>query len=342
MSAPLGHVAAVDLSDHLSGQYASRLLAALGAEVMQVEPPGGSQVRRLPPKSQATGESYLYAVLARGKEIYPVEMGTGEIRSRIERADLVITSPTGVSIEPAAREMGSHVTGLVSDFGRSGPRARWRGSEMIHQALGGAMYVTGDPRRKPLYGCSYRSYFATGLALFNGLLAGLQVRGQAGELIPQQVEVSVAETVASMSQNGATVYNYNGRWQRRGEYPGLMARVQCRDGWVVVFALRHWKELCNAFGLPEMASDPRYANPAVRTENWPSALAAFEDAAAEMAADDLVYRAQSGKGCVERMSTLGDVLGSEHFVARGFLGSDDHEMRLGPAWRLTGSRDWCQ
>jgi crotonobetainyl-CoA:carnitine CoA-transferase CaiB-like acyl-CoA transferase len=213
---------------------------------------------------------------------------------------------------------------------------------MIHQALGGAMYVTGDPSRQPLYGCSYRSYFATGLALFNGLLAALQVRGQAGELIPQQVEVSVAETAASMSQNGATVYNYNGQWQRRGEYPGLMARVKCRDGWVVVFALRHWKELCNAFGLPEMASDPRYASPATRTENWSSALAAFRDAASEMDADDLVFRAQSGKGCVERMSTLGDVLGSEHFAARGFLRSHDQEMRLGPAWRLTKSREWRQ
>ena len=228
--------------------------------MLQVEPPGGSHVRRLPPKSPATGESFLYRVLARGKEIYPVDLGLDEIRSRLGRADMVITSPTGVTIEPAVGATERHVTGLVSDFGTSGPRASWHGSEMIHQALGGAMYVTGDPRRKPLYGCSYRSYFATGLALFSGLLAAMQVRSQGGELISQLVEVSVAETAASMSQNGATVYNYNGQWQRRGEYPGLMARVRCRDGWVVVFALRHWKELCDAFGLPEMASDPRYAS----------------------------------------------------------------------------------
>ena len=342
MSGPLGHVVAVDLSDHLSGLYASRLLAALGADVLQVEPPGGSHVRRLPPKSPATGESFLYRVLARGKEIYPVDLGLDEIRSRLGRADMVITSPTGVTIEPAVGATERHVTGLVSDFGTSGPRASWHGSEMIHQALGGAMYVTGDPRRKPLYGCSYRSYFATGLALFSGLLAAMQVRSQGGELISQLVEVSVAETAASMSQNGATVYNYNGQWQRRGEYPGLMARVRCRDGWVVVFALRHWKELCDAFGLPEMASDPRYASPGVRTQNWSSALAAFEEAASQMRADDLVQRAQSGRGCVERMNTLEDVLSSEQFVARQFVGSEGQELRLGPAWRLSGSSEWRQ
>ena len=136
MSGPLGHVVAVDLSDHLSGLYASRLLAALGADVLQVEPPGGSHVRRLPPKSPATGESFLYRVLARGKEIYPVDLGLDEIRSRLGRADMVITSPTGVTIEPAVGATERHVTGLVSDFGTSGPRASWHGSEMIHQALG--------------------------------------------------------------------------------------------------------------------------------------------------------------------------------------------------------------
>jgi CoA:oxalate CoA-transferase len=340
VSGPLGHVVAVDLSDHLSGQYASRLLAALGAEVLQVEPPGGSHVRSLPPKSTATGESFLYRVLARGKEIYPVEQGLEEIRRRLGRADMVVTSPTGVTIEPAVGGTGRQVTGLVSDFGTTGPRASWRGSEMVHQALGGAMYVTGDPLRKPLYGCSYRSYFATGLALFSGLLAAMQVRGHGGELVSQLVEVSVAETAASMSQNGATVYNYNGQWQRRGEYPGLMARVRCRDGWVVVFALRHWKELCDAFGLPEMGSDPRYASPAARTQNWSSALAAFEEAASQMHADDLVQRAQSGRGCVERMNTLEDVLRSEQFVARHFVGSEGQELRIGPAWRLTGSSEW--
>jgi crotonobetainyl-CoA:carnitine CoA-transferase CaiB-like acyl-CoA transferase len=261
------------------------------------------------------------------------------ILDRMRTADLVITSFAGPISETLYSDE-DHITGLVSDFGNSGPRSGWRGSEMVHQALGGAMYVTGDSDREPLYGCSYRSYFATGLALFSGLLAALQVRDDAGEAIRQRVEVSVSETAASMSQNGATIYNYNGTWQRRGDYPGLMERIKCRDGWVVVFALRHWGELCTAFGLPEMATDPRYANPSRRTKNWSSALAAFTEAASKMAADDLVERAQAGKGCVERMNTLEDVLRSPQYLARGFVRSEEGELKLGAAWRLTGSPGW--
>jgi CoA:oxalate CoA-transferase len=335
---PLEHLRVVDVSEHLSGQYASRLMAAMGAQVTQVEPDGGSRIRQLLPQNDQTEDSYVFEVLSRGKRVLTVA-DEAEWAGDVRDANVIICGPAESAPLCGLRDTG-RITGVVTDFGESGPRAAWHGSEMIHQALGGAMYVTGDKNREPLYGCSYRSYFSTGLALFSGLLAALQVTDASGEPVPQTVEVTVTETVSAMAQNGATQYNYNGSWQGRGEYPGLMERIRCADGWVVLFALRHWPELCAAFGLHDMADDPRFATPGVREENWEAALAAFRAVASRTPADELVERAQAGKACVERMYTLEEVLTSQHYAARGIFRTDEKAFDLGPAWRLSATPLW--
>jgi crotonobetainyl-CoA:carnitine CoA-transferase CaiB-like acyl-CoA transferase len=335
---PLGHLRVIDASEHLSGQYAARLLAAMGARVTLVEPEGGSRIRRLHPRDAQGGESYVFAVLNRGKRVVSVA-DEAQWAAQARDANLVISGLSQVIPADRLRD-GAHIAGIVSDFGANGPRAAWRGSEMIHQALGGAMYVTGEKDREPLYGCSYRSYFSTGVALFSGLLAALQVVDESGTPVPQTVEVTVAETAASMAQNGATQYNYNGSWQGRGEYPGLMERLKCADGWVVMFALRHWPEFCAAFGLPELAADPRFATPGSREENWAEALAAFRSVAARSRAAELVEPAQARKACVEQMNALKDALESRHFGAREFFRREENALSLGPAWRLNATPFW--
>ena len=337
-SGPLGHLRVIDASEHLSGQYAARLLAAMGAQVTLIEPEGGSRIRRLHPRDAQQGESYVFEVLNRGKRVVSVE-DEARWAAQARDANLVISGLSQVIPDDRLRD-GAHIAGVVSDFGASGPRAAWRGSEMIHQALGGAMYVTGEKDREPLYGCSYRSYFSTGVALFSGLLAALQVVDESGTPVPQTVEVTVAETAAAMAQNGATQYNYNGSWQGRGEYPGLMERLKCADGWVVMFALRHWPEFCAAFGLPELAADPRFATPGSREENWAEALAAFRSVAARSRAAELVEPAQARKACVEQMNALKDALESRHFEAREFFRREENALSLGPAWRLSANPFW--
>jgi crotonobetainyl-CoA:carnitine CoA-transferase CaiB-like acyl-CoA transferase len=335
---PLEHLRVIDVSEHLSGQYAARLLAAMGARVTLIEPEGGSRVRRLHPRDARTGESYVFQVLSRGKHLVSA-LDEGEWAGQVGDADLVISGLSQVVPDHQLRD-GAHISGIVSDFGASGPRAAWRGSEMIHQALGGAMYVTGEKDREPLYGCSYRSYFSTGVALLSGLLAALQVVDESGTPVPQAVEVTVAETAASMAQNGATQYNYNGSWQGRGEYPGLMERLKCADGWVVIFALRHWPEFCAAFGVPELAADPRFATPGSREGNWAEALAAFRSVAAQRRAAELVEPAQAGKACVEQMNALADALDSRHFGERELFRREGKVLGLGPAWRLSATPLW--
>lgn len=349
MTGPLAGLRVVDLSEHLSGQYATRLLAGLGADVTLAEPPGGSALRGAPPYSASTGRSLLFWHLNLGKRsVTRPAPGTAARLSAdaalCARADvLVVGEESGLGAAEA--ELGPHaIVCRVSDFGSFGPYSHWRGSEMIHQALSGTMLVTGEADREPLYGCGNRAYYASGVAAFNGILAALQVRDEAGNVLGQDVEIAVAEVAASMAQNGSTVYFYNGTWARRGKYRGLVSRIPCSDGWVVVFGLRHWPDLCNAFGLPELAADERFQTPSLRMENWPSAIALFTERARGLRAADVVAAGQARKACVEMINRVEDVLAWDHLAARDFLGHQEWDgerlLVLGPPWRMADGGPW--
>jgi crotonobetainyl-CoA:carnitine CoA-transferase CaiB-like acyl-CoA transferase len=346
---PLDGLRVADLSEHFSGQYASRLMAGLGAQVTLIEPPGGSRLRRLEPFSEKSGRSlaFWHTNLSKQSVCAPpltTAAGAAIVQQMAADSDVIIVGESAAQFRARIEVPGSAVVCEVSDFGRAGPYSHWRGSEMIHQALGGSMLVTGDPDREPLYGCGNRVYYAAGLVTFNSVLAALQLRGADGSTVGQDVEVVVAEVAASMAQNGSTVYQYNGTWARRGKYRGLLARVQCADGWVVVFGLRHWSDLCDAFQVPELAEDPRFKPPAARMQNWPAAVAILAERARSRQADDIVAAAQINKACVEKMNTLGDVVHWDHLAARHFFDRreiDGEELLVLQApWQMSESSRW--
>jgi len=346
---PLDGLRVADLSEHFSGQYASRLLAGMGARVTLIEPAGGSRLRRLGPYSDKSGRSlpFWHANLAKQSVCAP-PLGTAEGAAVVQRivadSDVVIIGESAAEFRASIDVPVTTIVCEVSDFGRNGPYSRWRGSEMIHQALGGTMLVTGDPDREPLYGCGNRVYYASGMVTFNSVLAALQVRDPDGGQVGQDLEVAVAEVAASMAQNGSTVYHYNGTWAHRGKYRGLLARIQCADGWVVVFGLRHWSDLCDAFQTPELAEDPRFKSPSARMQHWPDAIAILSERARRRCADDIIDAAQANKACVEKMNTLSDVVHWDHLAARQFLDhrqSDGEELLvLAAPWRMSESSRW--
>jgi crotonobetainyl-CoA:carnitine CoA-transferase CaiB-like acyl-CoA transferase len=346
---PLDGLRVADLSEHFSGQYASRLMAGLGAEVTLVEPPGGSRLRGQAPYSDKSGRSLSFwqGNLAKQSVCAPpvsTAEGAAIVRRIAGDSDVIIIGESAADFRAGIDVPASAIVCEVSDFGRSGPYSHWRGSEMIHQALGGTMLVTGDPDREPLYGCGNRVYYASGLVIFNSVVAALQVRNPDGGQVGQDLEVAVAEVAASMAQNGSTIYRYNGTWARRGKYRGLLTRIQCAGGWVVVFGLRHWSDLCDAFEAPELADDPRFKSPAARMQHWPEAIAILSERAAGRPADDIVVAAQANKACVEKMNTLDDVVHWDHLAARHFLDHRDSEgeqlLVLGAPWRMSESGRW--
>jgi crotonobetainyl-CoA:carnitine CoA-transferase CaiB-like acyl-CoA transferase len=331
----------VEHTQHLAGAFAGRMFAAMGAEVISVGP-------------DAAGDATFWHLSA-GKRLAEADESTPGGRALV--ADLLDSGPdvwicdTLREADTVAARPGGTIAAAVSDFGESGPRRDWRGSEMIHQALSGVMGQTGEAGREPLFGLSSRAYSATGVALFGSIVARLFARERhrggpdgspAGE---PPLEVTVNETAASMGQNEVATYGYSGTWPRRGRYPGLVGRVPCRDGWVVVFGLGRWDVICRAFRCPELAADERFALVPDRIAHWRTALAMLADAARGLTRDEVVTAAQAEHATVEHINTLADLRRSAHLAQRGFWregapGDDGPGIALGPMFRVRSRPGW--
>jgi crotonobetainyl-CoA:carnitine CoA-transferase CaiB-like acyl-CoA transferase len=339
----------VEHTQHLAGAFAGRLFAAMGAEVISVGPHAGPDAagdgaywhltagKRLADLDESTpgGQALLAGLLDSGPDVW--------ICDTLREASAVGARPGGT------------IAAAVSDFGESGPRRDWRGSEMIHQALSGVMGQTGEAGREPLFGLSSRAYSATGVALFGSVVARLFARerdrgGPGGSPAPEAppeppLEVTVTETAASMGQNEVATYGYSGTWPRRGRYPGLVGKVPCADGWVVVFGLGRWDVICRAFRCPQLASDERFALVPDRIAHWQAALGALADAARGLTRDEIVTAAQGEHATVEHINTLADLRRSEHLAQREFWregasGEGGPGVALGPVFRVRSRPGW--
>ena len=139
------------------------------------------------------------------------------------------------------------------------------------------MFTTGAQDREPLYGVGRRTAYACGATAYISCLAALIWRDRTGE--SQVVEAVTAEATAAMAQNLVTQYSYSRTYASRRQYPGMLAQLMCRDGWLVLFALRGWPAICRIFGSPELAEDPRFAGVAALRRNWSDAVALLREKA---------------------------------------------------------------
>lgn len=338
----------LDLSETIGGQFCSRMLADFGAEVLLIEPPGGSKIRRLRAEFARVEEidsSALFWHLNTGKKSVMIDWETDHgkqtLQELLESADVAIVDSdidgVGLSIDNSGL-----IVCTISDFGRDGAFAGWAANEMIHWALAGTMFVSGDHDKKPLYGLGYRAYYASGVAAYISIMAALMERAKSG--MGQNVEVTVAETAAAMGQIFATQYAYSGTFPMRGRYSSPLSLIRCRDGWVIVFGLRRWPAIAEAFDILEYLDDPRFSTVGARIENWTEIDRMLTEKASQLSADEIVARAQAGRASVSKIMTLDDLWDCPHLNERGFwhhvhVGDRDRPV-LGPPFILSKT-PWC-
>ena len=294
-----------DHSESIAGQFCGRLLADFGADVALVEPEGGSAIRRMGPM-RADGSSYLFFHLNLGKR-------SG---SHGGTADILLL-PAGFD-RASLPEDPRRITCTISGFGEDGPRANWKGGELIYQALSGVMYRNGNPKGAPLYGCGHRASYVAGIAAYCSVLAALHARRNTGR--GQHCSVDIVECASSMTYALATQFLYNGVPEWRSEPQNLPSGVmQCSDGWVAIFIYAYrWRGACEALGLGHIADHPRYATAEARMENWPEVLAAFQEVAIRLTCDDFIGRLQAHDQVAGRAVNPSELISSPHLAARDY------------------------
>jgi CoA:oxalate CoA-transferase len=292
---PLHGVLVVDLSRVLSGPYCSMVLADLGARVIKVEPPGlGDDSRAFAP--HAAGGSAYFAAFNRGKESLALDLRQAADREVFERllarADVLldnyrpgVLARLGYPRETLATRWPRLVHASISGFGQDGPYAQRTAYDLIIQAMGGVMSVTGNEGAGPARVGTSIADIATGLFAAVGILAAL-VERRADPAVPGRfVDVAMLDCQVAMLEHALLRAQLGDPPQRIGaRFPTAAPTDAFRtaDGWIVIGAVTEpqWRGTLEALGLQALRDDPRYAGVAQRVANQAALKVALEQVTA--------------------------------------------------------------
>ncbi|MBS1675857.1 MAG: CoA transferase [Actinobacteria bacterium] len=279
----LGRVRILDFSRVLAGPFATMMLADFGAEVTKVERPGGGdETRAWGPPYDERGEATYFQSVNRNKASVVVDMSTPagleELRRRAREADVVVENfrpglmdDKGLGYEALRAENPRLVYCSITGFGSGEGGAALPGYDLLIQALGGLMSVTGDPAGQPMkVGVALVDVLA-GLFATVGILTALRHRDATGE--GQRVEVDLYSALLSALVNQGSAYTIAGVVPGRlgNRHPSISPyEVYATGEGELVLAVgndRQFAALCEELGAAELASDARFATNSDRVAN---------------------------------------------------------------------------
>lgn len=295
---PLAGVTVVDLTRVLAGPYATLLLADLGARVIKVErPEQGDDARGIGPF--VAGRSAYFASVNRGKQSVALDLGDPEDRDLFEkllaRADVLAENfrpgaleRLGYGWEALHARWPRLILASTSGFGQTGPLAARPAYDLVVQAMGGIMSLTGQPGGPPTRVGTSLGDLAAGLFTALGVVAALHERTRTGQ--GRHVDVAMLDCQVALLENAFA------RHAATGEVPGPLGSrhpsiapfqaYAARDGYLVIAAGNDglFRRLCERLDRPELARDPRFASSEARTRNVEALEVELE---AALAGDDV-------------------------------------------------------
>lgn len=284
MTGPLDGIRILDLTQVLFGPFATMLLSDLGAEVIKIERPEVGDIAR-GNGPVVRGLSTYFLSLNRGKKSVTLnlatESGAAVLLKLTKSADVLVENFTpgtmeklGLSYERVREHNPRIIYVAGSGFGQYGPYAKKSAYDVIVQAMGGIMSITGEEGGPPVRpGVSYGD-IAAALFLCTATLAALQERHISGE--GQFVDISMLDCQVTVQENAFV------RYLNTGEIPHALGTrhpvitpfqaFQTKDGYIAV-ALRggikdQWPLFCAAIDRVDIIDDPRFKDGWLRTQNY--------------------------------------------------------------------------
>ncbi|RFA31499.1 CoA transferase [Alkalilimnicola ehrlichii] len=284
MSGVLNGIRVLDLSRILAGPWAGQLLADLGAEVIKVErPERGDDTRSWGPPFVDEGEAAYYHGCNRGKQSVAIDIATEQGQSLVRRlageCDIVLEnfkvgtlSRYGLGYEQLRQDYPGLIYCSITGFGQSGPYRDRAGYDLLIQALGGMMSVTGQPDGSPgsepmKVGVAITDVF-TGMYAAVAVLGALRHRDATGA--GQHIDLALLDVQVATLANQAMNYLVSGQVPRRlgNAHPNIVPyqAFPAADGHLILAVGNddQFRRFCQVAGCPELAEDERYARNADR------------------------------------------------------------------------------
>jgi crotonobetainyl-CoA:carnitine CoA-transferase CaiB-like acyl-CoA transferase len=278
MADALEQLRIVDFSRVLAGPLATMVLADLGAEVTKIERPGGGDdTRAWGPPWDETGMSTYFESVNRNKRSIVLDLrsadGLAEARRLLDGADVVVENfrpgamdRLGLGYEQLREGSPSLVYCSITGFGAGGG-AELPGYDLLIQALGGLMSITGAADGEPQKVGVALVDVICGLFASTGILAALRHRDRSGE--GQRVEVNLLSCLLAALVNQGTAFTLAGEVAGRmgSAHPSIAPYelLRAADGELVVAVGTdaQFAALCSVLGRPRLAQEADYAtNPA--------------------------------------------------------------------------------
>lgn len=278
----LENITVLDLGRVIAAPFCASILADMGARVIKVERPGkGDDSRQYGP--YVNGESAYYANMNRNKEGITLNMkdpkGKEILKELVKKADVLIENfrpgvmdKLGLGYD-VLKEINPQLVYLeISGFGGYGRYSQRPGYDLLAQAMGGMMSVTGPKGGKPTRAGTAVGDLGAGIYGALGVLAALNARTVIGH--GQKVDVALLDTIVTLMENYMIRYRYSGELPVRNgnAYPAIAPydSFSAKDGDYVLACGNQslFERFCkNVTGHTEWLEDPRFVNNIIRTEN---------------------------------------------------------------------------
>ena len=350
---PLAGLWVVDLTRVLAGPYCTMLLADLGARVVKVERPGtGDDARAFGPLRD--GRSAYFESLNRGKQSIALDLNDARDRevfdALLERADVLVENfrpgaleRLGYGWEALHSRFPALICASTSGFGQTGPRAARPAYDMVVQALGGVMSLTGQPGSAPTRVGTSIGDIAAGLFTAVGVGAALHHRARTGEGL--RIDVAMLDSQVAILENAIA------RHAATGEVPGPIgsrhpsiapfAAFATRDGHVVIAAGndRLFADLCACLGREELTRDGRFSSNDGRVENANVLAKEIEQALAADSTEDWLARLEAAGIPCAPIQHVGQVVEDPQVRARNMIIRAGGSLMAGNPIKLSGVPD---
>jgi crotonobetainyl-CoA:carnitine CoA-transferase CaiB-like acyl-CoA transferase len=271
----------LDLSRVLAGPYCTMLLADMGAEVIKLEIPGrGDDSREFPPFKE--GKSLYYVNLNRGKRSITIDLkhpkGKQLFLDLAEKCDVIIENfrpgtmkRLGLEYEVLREVNPRLIYASISGFGQTGPYRNRPGYDIIGQAMGGLMSITGWPDSPPTRTGTAIGDILSALFCCIGVLVALNVleRTGRGQIVDVALVDSIFASLENIPQKVFVSDEVPTRIGNRYEFVYPYDSFKASDGWVIIGIANDsiWSRFVDASGMVDLVDDERFSDNQGRVEH---------------------------------------------------------------------------
>ena len=350
----------LDLSSSM-GAFCGKLLRDLGMDVIKVEPREGDATRHEAPfaKGHTDREGSLrFAYLNAGKRSITVniaaESGRKLLLALVACSDIVLEdfapgylSARNLGYEVLLERQNKLILVSLTGFGQDGPYAQFKTPDIVGNAMGGLLYISGDPQMTPCNPPETQSYYYASLFASYGVMLALWQREMRG--IGAWIDASIQ---ASMALHEHVAFNYSaeGRVMKRAgsqhQHNAPANLFQCKNGWIALFVTQnHWPILLKVWEDHDPAlDDPKWINSNLRRQNADYINAQVTSFTSRFLKEDLAELMQKNGIPGLPVNSPSDFIKDPHIQAREFFGIVKHPVlgtfaQPGCPFMVDGKRD---